>query len=117
MGDELRIGLGVLHLEDVELHLLAGQLLQLTADAVGLGAAPADDDARPGGVDVDPHPVSGALDVDAGDPGPLHPLAHQPTDRHVFLDVVGVELVGEPSGLPLGGDPEAEPVRVDFLTH
>ncbi len=25
--------------------------------------------------------------------------------------------VGEPAALPLGGDPEAEAVRVDFLAH
>jgi hypothetical protein len=45
LRDELGVDLGVLHLEDVELHLLAGELLELAADAVGLGAAAADDDA------------------------------------------------------------------------
>ena len=52
LGDQLRVDLGVLDLEDVELHLLAGELLELAADAVGLGAAAADDDARTRGVDV-----------------------------------------------------------------
>src|SRR5580704_6045931 len=63
LRDELRVRLRVLHLEDVQLDLLAGQLLQVTADPVGLGAAAADDDARPGGVDVHPDPVPGALDL------------------------------------------------------
>src|SRR5215468_4207521 len=54
LRDQLRVRLGVLHLENVELHLLAGELLQLGSDPVCLRAAPADDDARPGGVNVDP---------------------------------------------------------------
>src|SRR5690606_25279907 len=66
LGDQLRVDLGVLHLEDVELHLLAGELLELTADAVGLGTATTDDDARTRGVDVHPHAVPGSLDLDAG---------------------------------------------------
>ena len=98
LGDELRVGLGVLDLEDVQLHLLAGELLELAADAVGLGAAAADDDARTGGVDVDADAVTGALDLHLGDAGALHALAHQLADGDVFLDVVGVELVGVPAG-------------------
>ena len=66
LRDQLRVDLGVLHLEDVQLHLLAGELLQLATDPVGLGAAAADDDARAGGVDVDADPVTGALDLDLG---------------------------------------------------
>src|SRR6185312_4668326 len=72
--DQLRVDLGVLHLEDVQLHLLAGELLQRSADAVRLGATAADHDARTGGVDVDPDPVTGALDLHAGDAGALMPL-------------------------------------------
>jgi hypothetical protein len=117
LGDQLGVGLGVLHLEDVQLHLLAGELLQLAADAVGLRAAAADDDARPGGVDVDADAVAGALDLDLGDAGPLHALGHELADRDVFLDVVLVQLVGVPPRLVVGGDAEPEPVRVDLLTH
>src|SRR5215212_6658065 len=58
LRDELGIGLGVLDLEDVQLHLLAGELLQLAPDAVGLRATTPDDDARAGGVDVDADAVT-----------------------------------------------------------
>jgi hypothetical protein len=43
--DDLGVELGVLDLDDVELDLLAGQLLEIGADRVGLGTTTADDDA------------------------------------------------------------------------
>ena len=68
LGDEGGVELGLLDLLDVELDLgVAGDLGQLGAQAVGLGAAAADDDARAGGVDVDAQAVAGALDLDAAD--------------------------------------------------
>ena len=115
--DRLRVALGVLDLEDVELHLLAGELLQLAAQAVGLGATATDDDARTRGVDVDADPVTGALDLDLGDAGPLHALGEQLADGDVLADVRLVELVGVPPRLVVGGDAEAEAVRVDPLAH
>ena len=114
---QLGVDLGVLDLEDVELHLLAGQLLQITADAVSLGAAAADDDAGPGGVDVHPYPVHRALDLHLGDAGPLHAALKQPPDGDILGDVVLVQLVGVPPALEVGGDTQPEPVRVHFLAH
>ena len=117
LGHQLGVHLGVLDLEDVQLDLLAGELLEVAADAVGLGAATADDDAGTGRVDVHADPVTGALDLHLGDPGALHALAHHASDGHVFLDVVLVHLVGVPPALEVGGDAEPEPVRVDLLAH
>ena len=74
LGHQLSVDLGVLDLEDVQLDLLAGQLLQVAADTVGLGAAAADDDARTRGVDVDADAVTGALDLNLRDAGALHAL-------------------------------------------
>src|SRR5690606_8888888 len=81
------------------------------------GTLAADDDARPCGVDVDPYPVPGPLDVDLGDAGPLKPLGHHPPNLDVLDDVVLVELVRVPPGLPVGRDAEPEPVRVNLLPH
>src|SRR4051794_14040646 len=117
LGDQLRVDLGVLDLEDVQLDLLAGELLELATQAVGLGAAATDHDARAGGVDVHAHAVTGALDLDLGDTGPLHALGEQLADRDVLADVGLVQLVGVPPALVVGGDAQAEPVRVDLLTH
>ena len=117
LRDELRVGLGALDLEDVQLDLLAGQLLEVAAQAVGLGAAAPDDDARTRGVDVDADAVTRALDLDLGDAGPLHALGEHAADLDVLGHVVGVLLVGVPARLPVGGDTEAEAVRVDLLAH
>ena len=117
LGDQLGVHLGVLDLEDVQLDLLAGELLELAADAVGLGATTTDHDARTRGVDVHPDAVPGALDLDLGDAGPLHALGQQLADRDVLADVGLVQLVGVPTALVVRRDSEAEAVRVDFLTH
>ncbi|SKF62739.1 Uncharacterised protein [Mycobacteroides abscessus subsp. bolletii] len=117
LGNQLRLGLGVLHLEDVQLDLLAGQLLQVGADAVGLGATTADDDAGTRGVDINSDPVASPFDLHLGDTGTLQAGGQQTADRHVFLDIVRVLLVGVPAGLPVGGDTEPEAVRIDLLAH
>ena len=117
LGDQLGVDLGVLDLEDVQLDLLAGELLELAADAVGLGATATDDDAGARGVDVHADAVTGALDLDLGDAGPLHALGQQLADGDVLTDVALVELVGVPPALVVGGDAQAEAVRVDLLAH
>jgi hypothetical protein len=63
LGDQLRHCLRVLDLEDVQLDLLARELLQLAADAFGLGAIATDHDAWARGEDIHPHPVTSALDL------------------------------------------------------
>ena len=72
--------------------LLPVILARPLAQAVGLGAAAADDDAGAGGVDVDAQAVTRALDLDAADGGPLE-LRHQVVaDLPVLDDVVLVLL-------------------------
>ncbi len=117
MGDQLRVGLGVAHLEDVELHLLAGELFQVAANPLSLSAVATDHDARSCGEDVYADAVTGALDLDRGDAGPLQTLGQHPADLDIFADVIGVELVGVPPGLPVGGDTQPKAVGVDLLAH
>ena len=65
LSDERGVELGLLDLLDVELDLVVpGDLGEPGTEAVGLGAATADHDARTGGVDVDAEFVAGALDLD-----------------------------------------------------
>jgi hypothetical protein len=117
LGDQLGVGLGPLHFEDVEGDLLVGDFVEVGADLVGLDAAAADDHAGPGGVDVDPHPVAGALDLHAADAGVRQAALEVPPDGDVLVQVALIVLVSEPAGLPVRGDPEPEPVWVDLLSH
>jgi hypothetical protein len=117
LGHELGVGLGALDLEDVQGDLLAGHLVQVGPDAVGLGAPAADDHARPRRVDVDPHPVAGALDLHPGDAGVAQVPLEVPADLDVLVQVLLVVLLAEPARLPVGGDTQAEAVRVDLLSH
>ena len=93
LGDQRGVELGLLDLLDVELHLVvAGDLGEPGAQAVGLGATATDDDARAGGVHVDPQPVTGALDLDAADRG-VRQLRHEVVaDLPVLDDVVAYSL-------------------------
>src|SRR6266545_2367036 len=117
LRDQLGVGFGALDLEDVEGDLLMRDLVEVGANLVGLGAAAADDHTRPRGVDVHPHPVAGALDLDPGDPRVRQAALEVPPDGDVLVQVALVVLVSEPTGFPVRGDPEPEAVRVDLLSH
>ena len=72
-----------------------------------------------GGVQIDAHAVTGALDVDLGDTGPLHAVLHETADLDILLHEVAVTLtglggVGEPARAVVRGDAQAEPGRVDL---
>src|SRR5690606_20391689 len=116
------VGLWVLHLEDVQLDLLAGELLEVGANTLGLGTATSDDDARASRVDVNANAVTGALDLDAADAGTVERLAQVMADLDVLGEVVSVTLpllrrVREPARHVIGGDPEAEAVGMNLLAH
>src|SRR5207302_10108859 len=96
---------------------VVGDLGQVGAQAVRLRPAPADDDAGPRRVEVDPQPVPGALDLDAAHRRRLQ-LRHQVVaDLPVLHHGVLIVPIVEPPGLPVRGDPQPEPVRVDLLAH
>ena len=120
--DELGVQCGVLHFEDVELDLLAGELLELGANALSLSATTADDDARTSGVDVHTHAVAGTLDDDAGHARTLEVLAHGLADGVIFENEVAVAFanlvgIGEPLGTMVLSDSQAVAKRIDLLTH
>ena len=122
LRDQLSVGLRALDLEDVQLDLLGGELLQLTADAICLSTAAADHDARTRSVDVHTDAVAGPLDLDLRDAGALDALLQQLADLDVFLHEVLVALtlfagVGEPVGDVVSGDAQTETIGVDLLSH
>ena len=93
LRDQRRVELGLLDLLDVEVDArVAGDLEQTGAQPLGLGAAPADDDAGTRGVHVDAQAVTRALDLDAAHGGPLELLAQVLAD----LDVLDEEVACTP---------------------
>ena len=95
----------------------AGDLLELGAKAVDLGALLTDDDARTGGKDDDLHLVTSALDLDAGDGGTGETLVQELADLEVVTEGLSVVLLSEPAGAPVLGDAKTETSGVNFLTH
>src|SRR5439155_24502180 len=69
LRDELRVELGALDLEDVDLDLLARHPVQIAAQRVDLAAGLADHDARARRVDVDLHLVGVLADRDVAQAG------------------------------------------------
>ena len=92
LDDELRVDLSVLHLKDIELNLLAGELFKLTANAIGFGSTTSNYNARAGSVDVNSDTVTCAFDVHLGDASALKALGHHLSDLHIFEHVVAVAL-------------------------
>ena len=97
LRDQLCGGVHILDFKNVQLNLLAGELFQLSADAVRFGSTAADHDAGARGVDVYTDAVTGALDDNIGDAGALEPLGQEVADLDVFSEVIGVRLVGVPA--------------------
>ena len=117
LSHQLSVSVDVLHLKDVEGDLLAGELLQLAANAVSFGTTTADHNARAGGVDVNANAVTGTLDHDVGNTGAVQALGQEVADLDVLGEVISVVLIGVPVGLPVGSNAQPEAVGVDFLAH
>src|SRR5882672_10215183 len=117
LGYQLRVGLRLADLDDVEEDLVLRELLQLLLDALDAGAALADDDARPRGVHVDLHLAGGALDLHLADARLAQLLLHVLAQADVLVEPLGVVLLLVPLGIPGADDAEAEPDWIDFLTH
>ena len=86
VGHELRRQLRPLDLLDVDRGFLAGQLGQLVAQLVHLGAALADHHARAPGVHRDGDLARPPLDVDLGDRRVAEPRLQVLPDQLVFLE-------------------------------
>ena len=118
LGDQRGVDLGLAHLDDVEVQLRLGELRQLLAQHLDVGALLADDHARTGGVDRHPALAVRALDHDAADAGLDAVLLDEVADREILVQQLAVILaVGEPAAVPGAVDLDAEADRIDLLSH
>jgi len=77
----------------------------------------ADHDARASSVDGDLHLVAGALDVHTRQGGVGKALPEIRANLEIVTEVLGVVLIGVPTGTPLLGRTETEACRLYLMTH
>ena len=118
LGHQLRVHIGVADLDDVQLHGLADELLNVLAVLLDLLAALADDHTGTGNVQVNGDDLVAALDLDLGDTGSIQELLQVDADL-VILDqqVAHLLIAGIPTGIPVFDDAHAEAVGINFLSH
>ena len=118
LRDEMRVDLRLPDFDDVDVHLGIRHRGDLLAKLLDVGALLADDDARPRGVNGDAALLVRTLHHDARHRRLLQVLHQRVADADVLVQEIAVlALLGEPAGIPGLVDPEAEPDRIDFLSH
>ena len=124
LGDEAGVELRTGDFPYVDLHLLAGEPLELAAQGVDLAAALADHDAGPGGVDIyrDLTLFGGLPDLDVGYAGPGELLLDVVPDLEVLAEELGVVPVRVPTALEIyllapALHAETEAFGMYFLAH
>ena len=109
---------GFLHLDDVEMHLRGGELGELAAQLLDVGALLADQHAGPRRVHRDAALLVRALDHDLGDARLALLLQDVIADVHVLVQQPAVlGAAGEPAAVPRAVDADAQPDRIDLVTH
>ena len=117
-GDQRGVDLRLAHLDDVEVRLRLGHLGQLLAQLLDVGALLADDQARTRGMDRHAALLVRTLDHHLGHRSLLELLLQVLADLDVFVQQLAVFAgVGVPARIPGAVDAEAQPDRIDFLTH
>ncbi len=117
LRDELRVELGALDLEDVDLDLLLGHAVQVAPQGVHFGARLADHDAGAGGVDVDLQFTGVLADRDVGEARVGEAVGDVPADADVLREILGEVTLVEPVGLPVVDVAHAHGLWVNLLSH
>ena len=94
--------------------MTTGDLLELLAEDVDLGALLANDDTRTGSRDDDLDLVASSLDLHARKGGIAELLLDV---LAIVLERGGVVVTRIPAAAPVLGDAKAEACRLNFLTH
>src|SRR5215475_6439533 len=117
LGHQLRVDVGTPHLVDVDEGLLAREAGELLLELLDLRALLADHDTGTGGVDVDLRLVRGALDVDLRDARVVQAFLQEVADLDVLVQELGIFPPRKPARIPVLRDPQAEPLRMNLLSH
>src|ERR1017187_7999949 len=115
--DQLRVGLGLAHLLDVEEYLAGGQRLDLLLQGLDARTTLAVDDARASRVDVDLDLVGRALDLDRGHARVSELLLDEFLQPQILVQPLRKILLRVPLRRPAADDPETKAYWIGFLTH
>src|SRR6266436_4334840 len=117
-GDQSGVELGLADFDDVDDDVGGGDVGDLLAQLVDVGALLADHDAGTRRMDRHPALLVRTLDHDARDRRLLQFLVQDLADLDVLVQQLAVlGLAGEPAGIPGAVDAETQPDRIDLLTH
>src|SRR5581483_6833148 len=115
--DQLRVELGLVNFLNVDEDLALGALGHILFELFDFGALAADDDAGPRRADGDPQLVAGPVDFDRAHARRLQALAQRLTQFEIFLQQLGVALLGEPAGAPRLVEAQSKTVWMNLLSH
>jgi hypothetical protein len=117
-SDQGRVELRLADFDDVDHDVRRGDVGDLLAQLVDVGALLADHDARTGRMDRHAALLVRTLDHDAGDGRLLELLVQDLADLDVLVQELAVFLLAsEPTGVPGPVDAETQPDWIDLLTH
>ena len=117
-SDQLRIGVGVLHVHHADVHGVAHELFHFGLQVFDTLAAAADDHAGLAGEERDGHAGRAALDINAADAGGIKLFLQHFPQFEILDEVVGkILLAGVPAGAPIEDHAHARAMRINFLTH
>src|SRR5512140_365725 len=118
LGHQRRIELRLADFDDVDDDVGRGDVRDLLAKLVDVGALLADHHARTSRVNGDAALLVRTLDHDAGDRRLLELLVQDLADLDILVQQLAVFLLaGEPAGIPGPVDAETQTDRIDLLTH
>ena len=117
-GHQRGVDLGLPDLDDVEMHFRGGEARELAAQLLDVGALLADQHAGARRVHGDAALLVRALDDDLGDAGLTALLQDVVAHAHVLVQQPAVlAAAGEPAAVPGAVDADAQPDRIDLVTH
>src|SRR5579871_5231664 len=117
-GDQGRVDFRLADFDDVDRHFGVRELRHLLAQLLDIGPLLADDDAGPGGVDIDARLLVRTLDDDLRDRRLLEALRERIADLHVLVQELSVfALARVPARIPGAVDAQAKADRIDLLSH
>ncbi len=118
LGNQLRIDFRTPDLDDVQVQFRAGQVCNLLAQVLDIGALLADDHTRTRRVDRDTALAVRTLDDHAADAGLLALFLDEGADLDVLVQQITVFTgIGVPPAVPGSVDLHAQADRIDFVSH